>query len=222
MTPAKRLMDVVFSSLLIVILAPVFVAIVAVLLIRQGRPVFYVAERMKSPTEAFGLWKFRTMTVSDEDSGVSGGNKAQRITPLGARLRAKRLDEIPQLWNILKGDISFVGPRPPLRQYVDRFPDLYARVLKSRPGVTGLATLTLHRQETELLAGCRSARETDDVYCRLCIPRKARMDLIYQQNRSVCYDFVLVFQTIGEMFSRDDPRMSIQRKSDASVQNCGG
>ena len=204
MTPAKRLMDVTFSLLLLVILAPVVVLLVVWLLVRQGRPLFYVAERMKSPTQAFGLIKFRTMTVAEEDSGVSGGDKNSRVTPIGARLRAKRLDEIPQLWNILRGDISFVGPRPPLRQYVDRFPEIYGQILKNRPGVTGLATLTFHRQESELLQKCKTSEETDAVYCRLCVPRKARLDLVYQQNRSVCYDFILVFQTIGELFLRED------------------
>lgn len=215
MTPAKRLMDVTFSLLLLVILAPVVALLVVWLLLRQGRPLFYVAERMKSPTQAFGLIKFRTMTVADEDSGVSGGDKNSRVTPIGARLRAKRLDEIPQLWNILRGDISFVGPRPPLRQYVDRFPELYGQVLKNRPGVTGLATLTFHRQESEILQKCATSEETDAIYCRLCVPRKARLDLVYQKNRSVCYDFILVFQTIGELFLREDgQKMSARSQHD--------
>lgn len=202
MTPAKRVMDIVFSLLLLVILAPVIVLLILILLVRQGRPLFYVAERMKTPTQAFGLIKFRTMTVAATDSGVSGGDKKSRITPMGARLRSKRLDELPQLFNILKGDISFVGPRPPLREYVDRFPALYGQVLKSRPGVTGLATLTFHRQETALLEACASAEETDAAYVRVCVPRKAKIDLMYQKNRSICYDFLLVFQTIGELFER--------------------
>ena len=200
MTPAKRLMDLVFSSLLIVILFPIFLLVVVLLLVKQGRPLFYVAERMKSPTDSFGLWKFRTMTVATSDSGVSGGNKDARITPMGARLRSKRLDELPQLWNIFIGDISFVGPRPPLREYVEKYPEIYNEVLKSRPGVTGLATLTYHRHETYLLAQCETAEETDAVYSRACIPRKGRLDLVYQRNRNICYDFILTFQTIGELF----------------------
>ena len=211
MTPAKRLMDITFSLLLIIILAPVFVLLVCWLLVQQGRPLFYVAERMKSPSQPFGLIKFRTMTVSKDDAGVSGGNKDARITKIGRRLRAKRLDEIPQLWNILRGDISFVGPRPPLREYVDRFPQLYSQILKNRPGVTGLATLTFHRQESDLLQACSSAEETDAVYCRVCIPRKAHLDLIYQENRSVCYDFLLVFQTIGELFSKENGQKTAKR-----------
>ena len=212
MTPAKRLMDLSFSLLLMVILAPVFVLLVVWLLIRQGRPLFYVAERMKSPTEAFGLIKFRTMTEARDDTGVSGGDKDDRVTPAGRRLRSKRLDEIPQLWNILRGDISFVGPRPPLREYVDRFPETYRKVLRNRPGVTGLATLTYHRQEAELLQACTSAEETDAVYSRVCIPKKARLDLIYQENRSVCYDFLLVFQTIGELFSKENDEKTAENR----------
>ena len=200
MTFAKRIMDLFFSILLVFILGPVMLWIIFRLLRTQGRPIFYVAERMKTPERAFGLWKFRTMSVVDEDRGVSGGHKAQRITPMGAKLRAKRLDEFPQLWNILRGDLSFVGPRPPLREYVEKFPDTYAEVLKSRPGVTGLATLAFHEHEDKLLQRCDSAEQTEEVYSRICVPRKARIDLIYQRNRSICYDFHLVFQTIGNLF----------------------
>lgn len=203
MTWRKRIFDLFFASLLVVILGPIILCLVFVIWRKQGRPLFYVADRMKSPTQRFGLVKFRTMTVVDQDAGVSGGDKAQRITPLGAKLRAKRLDEFPQLWNILKGDLSFVGPRPPLPEYVERFPALYAQVLKSRPGVTGLATVKFHKQEDRLLARCASPKETDDVYTRICVPRKARLDLIYQRNQNTCYDFEIVFQTIGNLFRRN-------------------
>ena len=202
MTWRKRIIDLFFASLLEIILGPIILYLIWLIWRKQGRPLFYVAERMKSPTESFGLWKFRTMTVVDSDQGVSGGHKDTRITPLGAKLRAKRLDEFPQLWNILKGDLSFVGPRPPLREYVERFPSIYAKVLKSRPGVTGLATIRFHKHEDRLLARCDSAEQTDDIYCRICVPRKARLDLIYQRNQSTCYDFDLVFQTIGNLFRR--------------------
>ncbi|WP_300518239.1 sugar transferase [Aliiroseovarius sp.] len=202
MTWRKRIFDLFFASLLVIILGPIILWLIWVIWRREGRPVFYAAERMKTPTESFRLWKFRTMSVVEDDSGVSGADKAARVTPTGAWLRRRRLDEFPQLWNILKGDLSFVGPRPPLREYVERFPDLYARVLQSRPGVTGLATIAFHKHEERLLAHCKTAEETDAVYCRACIPRKARLDLIYQRHQSTCYDFDLVFQTIGNLFRR--------------------
>ncbi len=202
MTLRKRFFDLFFASLLVVILGPVLIVLLVWLLIKEGRPLFYVAERMKTPDQPFHLWKLRTMTVVAEDQGVSGGNKAGRVTPTGAWLRAKRLDEFPQLWNILRGDLSFVGPRPPLREYVERFPEIYGQVLKSRPGVTGLATIRFHKHEERLLNRCATPEQTDDVYTRICVPRKARLDLIYQRHQSTCYDFDLVFQTISNLFRR--------------------
>ena len=202
MTPQKRLLDLFFAALLVVLLGPILLGLLLWLLIKEGRPVFYVAERMKGVDEPFQLWKLRTMTVVDEDAGVSGGDKTARITPTGAWLRSRRLDEFPQLWNILKGDLSFVGPRPPLREYVERFPTLYGEVLKTRPGVTGLASIVYHKHEAALLERCATREETDAVYARICVPAKARLDLIYRQHRSICYDFDLVFQTIGNLFRR--------------------
>ncbi|MBQ4826743.1 sugar transferase (plasmid) [Leisingera sp. M527] len=202
MTWRKRIFDLFFASLLILLLGPVLLLLMGWLLWKEGRPLFYVAERMKGPGQPFALWKLRTMTVVETDTGVSGGDKSARITRTGAWLRSKRLDEFPQLWNILRGDISFVGPRPPLRQYVEANPALYAKVLKSRPGVTGLASITYHRHEAALLARCTSAEDTDAVYTRTCVPMKARLDLIYQRHQSMCYDFDLVFQTIGNIFRR--------------------
>ncbi|MGJ5619480.1 sugar transferase [Sulfitobacter sp. MF3-043] len=202
MTLRKRIFDLFFASILVVVLGPVLLCLLAYLLIKEGRPLFYVAERMRGQSEPFSLWKLRTMTVVDFDRGVSGGDKLARVTRTGAWLRSKRLDEFPQLWNILRGDLSFVGPRPPLREYVERFPDIYDEVLKSRPGVTGLATIRFHKHEERLLERCESPDETDDVYCRICVPRKARLDLIYQRNQSIWFDIDLVFKTIVNLFNR--------------------
>lgn len=200
MTVSKRLLDIALALLFLLLLSPLILYVALRVLIADGRPVFYRSERMKTPTEGFMLWKFRTMTVVDDDSGVSGGDKAARITPLGARIRRYRADEMPQLWNILRGDISFVGPRPPLRRYVDLCPEIYREVLKSRPGVTGLATLVFHPTEERLLAHCRDARETEAVYLRRCVPVKARLDRIYAAHQSLCFDLLLIGQTIRRVF----------------------
>lgn len=196
MTPAKRLMDILCAAGLLVLLSPLILGVALAILLREGGPVFYVSERMKTATQPFNLWKFRTMSADGNDRGVSGGDKAARITPLGAFLRRTRLDELPQLVNILRGDMSFVGPRPPLRRYVDMFPEVYEQVLHARPGVTGMATLAFHRTEERLLADCRTADETEEVYCRRCVPRKARLDLIYASRRTVCSDFKLMLATV--------------------------
>ena len=196
MTPAKRLCDLILALLLGIVLLPVIAVVAVMILVRDGRPVFYVSERMKTPAQGFRLVKFRTMKVVATDSGVSGGEKAARITAIGRVLRRTRLDEVPQLWNVLRGDISFVGPRPPLRQYVERFPEIYGRVLKSRPGITGLASVYFHEHEERLLARSRSTEETDAIYCRACIPRKAHLDLIYQARRNICMDAGIMLKTV--------------------------
>ena len=197
MSGTKRVMDVVLALLLAVVLAVPFGFLVLYLLWSEGRPVFYVAERMRAPGRPFALWKLRTMSVVPAEAGVSGGNKTNRITRMGRFLRRSRLDEVPQLWNVLKGDMSFVGPRPPLRLYVERYPDIYAQVLQSRPGITGLATLVFHRHEEKLLARCQTAEETDAVYSRRCVPRKARIDLIYQRRRNLWMDLGLMALTLA-------------------------
>lgn len=203
MTLSKRLFDLCFALLLAALLALPTLALCLWLLARSGRPLFYLSERMKAPDQPFQLWKFRTMTVvAAGDSGVSGADKTARITPAGRILRRYRLDEIPQLWNILKGDMSFVGPRPPLRQYVERFPGLYARVLRSRPGLTGLATLRFHRHEEWLLARSQSREETDLIYSRACVPRKGQLDLIYQENQTLCFDMIIVIETVLRVLRR--------------------
>lgn len=202
MTPGKRALDLALALLLGAVLAAPFILLLFWLRLREGRPLFYAAERMRAPDQPFRLWKLRTMAPDPADSGVSGGDKASRITRTGRFLRRTRLDEIPQLWNVLKGDMSFVGPRPPLRQYVERFPVLYAQVLRSRPGLTGLATLRFHRHEERLLARCRTPEETDATYVRACIPRKARLDLIYQRRRTVCLDLAILAQTFARVLSR--------------------
>ncbi|MBE9635927.1 sugar transferase [Salipiger mangrovisoli] len=196
MTVSKRGLDILLAALLLLLLSPLILGIAAAILIRDGRPVFYLSERMKTPEQGFRLWKFRTMRPDVGDRGVSGGDKITRISETGKFLRRHRLDELPQLWNILRGDISFVGPRPPLRRYTEMFPALYAEVLRSRPGVTGLATLAFHRTEERLLAPCRDADETEAVYCRRCVPRKAQLDLIYARRRTLCYDLKLMAATV--------------------------
>lgn len=195
-TPAKRAMDLALALIAAALLAVPFAILVLVLWATQGRPILYHSLRMSAPGQPFRLWKLRTMRPDPGDSGVTGADKAGRITPMGRFLRRTRLDEVPQIWNVIRGDISLVGPRPPLPLYVDRFPDLYARVLQSRPGITGLATLVFHRHEERLLAACRTAQETDAVYARRCVPRKARLDLIYQRRRTVGLDLWILARTI--------------------------
>ena len=199
MTGRKRWFDIALAIVALILLSGPVLVLMLVLLAVQGRPLFHVSERMRSVEQPFWLWKFRSMTVVAQDAGVSGADKTARITKPGWFLRRTRLDEVPQLWNILRGDMSFVGPRPPLRVYVERFPMLYHQVLRSRPGITGLATVTFRRHEERLLATCRTRLETDAVYARRCVHRKARLDLIYQRRCGFWLDLVLLGQTLGQL-----------------------
>ena len=198
---AKRPFDFIFALLLSVTFTPVIIIIAVIILVMDGRPIFYISERMKTPQTSFPLWKFRSMAISDNDTGVSSAYKYQRITRTGRFLRRYRLDELPQLLNILRGDMSFVGPRPPLRQYVEMRPDLYEKVLQYRPGVTGLATLIYHRTEEKILSSCNSISETEQIYLNRCVPVKARLDLIWARNQTICFDFVLIIKTLFRLFS---------------------
>lgn len=198
MTLTKRLFDLGLALVLGLLLLPVVVLVALAILLRDGRPVLFGHTRVKAPGKTFTLWKFRTMINMRRkvDHGVSGGHKRRRITKMGHFLRRTRLDEVPQLWNVIRGDISFVGPRPPDPRYVKMFPELYGEVLKSRPGITGLATLAYHKTEERLLAQCRTPQQTEAVYIRRCVPRKARLDLIYAKNRTLCYDIFLMLHTV--------------------------
>ena len=195
MTVEKRLFDLGLALLLLPFLAVAMVVVCALVALIEGRPILHRSERMKAPGEGFTLWKFRTMQVVEGDGGISGGHKAARVTRTGRFLRRTRLDELPQIWNILRGDLSFVGPRPPLREYVERYPQVYDRVLRTRPGVTGLASLRYHQHEERLLGHCATPEEADRIYCRRCIPAKARLDLFYQRHASVWFDLTLIGQT---------------------------
>ena len=204
MTNTKRLFDIGLALLLALLLAPGLLVLLGWMALIEGRPLFYISERMKTPEQSFRLIKLRTMrpVTDNKNTGVSGGDKTDRISRFGHFLRRTRLDEVPQLWNILRGDMSFVGPRPPLRQYTEAYPKIYGAVLKNRPGITGLATLVFHSHEERLLARCKTAAETEAVYRRRCIPQKARLDLIYQNNQGLCLDLWLLARTGARMLRR--------------------
>ncbi|MBL4811520.1 MAG: sugar transferase [Rhodobacteraceae bacterium] len=202
MTATKRAFDLIVSVILALLLWPVLIAVIVALLLLEGRPVFYIAERMRATDRSFQLIKFRTMAASAANTGVTGGDKNGRMSRFQLLLRRSRADELPQLWNVIRGDISLVGPRPPLRVYVEAYPEIYSQVLQSRPGITGLASLRFHAHEETILATCSSAAETDTAYRQRCIPRKAALDLLYQKNRTLCFDLKLIGETAVKPFLR--------------------
>ncbi|ATI40724.1 hypothetical protein CBW24_00980 [Pacificitalea manganoxidans] len=192
----RRSLDLTLALLLIPVVVPLAALVALALLATQGRPLLFVSERMRSVDEGFSLIKFRTMEPSATLPGPCGGGTLRRVTPLGLWLRRSRLDELPQLWNILRGDMCFIGPRPPLRQHVTLFQDDYRSLLADGPGLTGLATLTCYRWEERLLARSSSALETEQIYLRQCLPRKLRIDRLHQARRSLRWDLWLMICTV--------------------------
>ncbi len=195
MTSSKRAFDLAVLCIMIFPATGVSIVIAILLFCAQGRPVLFGSERMIAPGRGFVMWKFRTMTAGATD--VTGGHVTQRITFLGRILRRWHLDELPQLWNILRGEMSFVGPRPPLRRIVEHSPELYGDVLRMRPGLTGLATLHFSAYEARLMGRCTSASQSEAVYLRRCASRKARIDLIYLQNRTFRLDAAILARTLA-------------------------
>lgn len=168
--------------------------LIVALLIRMkmpGGPVIFTQHRVGRDGRLFTMYKFRSMTVSHSGSSVSVAGES-RITPLGAKLRKYKLDELPELWNVLKGDMSFVGPRPDVPGYADRLQGEDRLILKLRPGITGPASLK-YANEEEILAQVSDPVKYND---EVIFPDKVRINLNYYYNHTFLGDIRLIFQTI--------------------------
>ncbi len=200
----KRLYDLVFSSIGLIVLSPLFLVIAAVVKVTDVGPVIFRQRRIGLAGRPFYIWKFRTMVVNAEHAGLSvtcGGDA--RITPAGRFLRKTKLDELPQLWNVLRGEMSLVGPRPEVPHYVERYTPGQRKVLALKPGITDLATLEF-RNEEELL---RSAGDVESFYLAYCVPRKIKLNLQYARRANLWRDSQIILQTlfprrIGSKFMR--------------------
>lgn len=179
--PWKRLIDVFVSSVGLIVTAPIQAAIAAMVRIRLGSPVLFRQDRPGKNGRVFRLVKFRTMLQPDPAQGTV--TDAQRLTPFGTFLRSTSLDELPTLWNVLKGDMSLVGPRPLLVQYLERYTPEQERRHAVRPGVTGLAQVN-----------GRNA---------ISWGKKFAMDLEYVDRRSLRLDAWIVRQTVVKVVRRD-------------------
>ena len=188
----KFLFDRIFSLFGLLVLAPVLLVVAVLIKIRMpGGPAIFRQRRVGRNGKLFTMYKFRSMTVSHSGSSVSVAGES-RITPLGAKLRKYKLDELPELWNVLKGDMSFVGPRPDVPGYADRLQGEDRLILKLRPGITGPASLK-YANEEELSAQVADPRRYND---EVIFPDKVRINLDYYYNRTFCGDIRLIFQTI--------------------------
>lgn len=191
----RRGFDLLLLLLLLPVALPVGALVALAILLADGAPMLIGSERIGRGGAAFRLWTFRTMLPAGDEGVAGADHQAGRVTAIGHLLRRTRLDELPQLWNVLMGDMAVVGPRPPLRRHVERFPERYGRVLHERPGLTGAASQLYRRREKELLASCASAGEAERIFVRRCLPAMTRLELRYARRRTLCTDLVFVART---------------------------
>ncbi len=187
----KRLFDIVCAALGLLVLSPVL--LVCALLVGLTSPggVLFRQERVGKDGVPFTIYKFRSMRKDNAGLKISTSGDS-RITPVGRGLRKAKLDELPQLWNVLKGDMSFVGPRPEVREYTDLYTPEQRQVLLVRPGITGLASIR-YRNENDLLSASADPNRT---YIEEVMPAKLALDLEYIPRACVSYDIKLILETL--------------------------
>ena len=193
----KRLFDILFSFVGLIVLIPVFIIIsIAVILDSKGS-IFYRQIRVGRNNRDFTLLKFRTMrTGSDSGSLLTVGEDDPRITKTGSFLRKYKLDELPQLFNVLKGDMSIVGPRPEVRKFVDMYNHRQKQVLKVRPGLTDYASLK-YINENEVLS---KYDDPEKAYIEIVMPEKLELNLKYVNENSFTTDLGIIFKTLAKIF----------------------
>lgn len=189
----KYLFDKVVSFFGLVCLSPVFL-IVAILIKKRmpGGPVIFKQQRVGQYGRLFTVFKFRSMNVAGEGRTSIASEEEDRITPLGKTLRRYKLDELPELWNVLKGDMSFVGPRPDVPGYADKLKGKDRDILKLKPGITGPASLK-YRQEEDLLNSVTNPQEYND---KVIYPDKVRLNLYYLEHYSFFKDIEMIVCTV--------------------------
>ena len=195
----KRLFDILASGLGLVVLSPLF-AVLAVWIKADSRgPVFYRQTRVGRDNKDFRLFKFRSMRPDSDKLGlITVGGHDPRVTRSGYYIRKYKLDELPQLINVFKGDMSLVGPRPEARKYVDMYTPAQMRVLSVRPGITSLASIR-YRNENDILA---VADDPDRCYVEKVMPDKLAIDLEYVGRATLWNDIRLIFSTFKEIIAK--------------------
>ena len=194
----KILFDFLFSLIGLFLLSPLFLVIVIWILIDSPGDVFYIQQRVGKDNVEFSLIKFRTMIMDADQKGlITVGNNDARITRSGAFLRKYKLDELPQLINVMTGEMSFVGPRPEVRKYVDMYTEEQKKVLTVKPGITDLASIE-YADENELLA---KAPDPEKYYVEVVMPAKLKISLEYIRIQSFEQDIRLIFKTFTKIFT---------------------
>ena len=193
----KRLFDIVLSIFGILFLIPILLVISILIVLDSRGDVFFIQKRVGKNNIDFSLYKFRTMSAGSEKKGLlTVGAKDNRITKIGYYLRKYKLDELPQLFNVLFGDMSLVGPRPEVRKYVDLYTDNQKEILKVRPGITDYASIE-YFNENEVLAKSSNPEQT---YIDEIMPHKVELNRKYISEIGVFTDCKIIMRTISKIF----------------------
>lgn len=191
-----RLFDIFFSALGLIILFPFFIVFYLLIRIESKGGAFYIQERIGKNGKPFGLYKFRSMRVgSDAERLLTVGERDNRITRIGYVLRKTKIDELPQLLNVLKGDMSLVGPRPEVRKYTDMYTEEQRKVLCVRPGITDYASIE-YVNENELLS---KADDPERMYIEKVMPDKIKLNMKYLEHYTVGEYFKIIFLTFKSL-----------------------
>ena len=192
-----RVFDLLFSFFGLLILSPFFVIIWLIIVLTSKGGGFYTQNRVGINGRDFSLYKFRSMRKdADKGSLITVGGRDPRITKIGYFIRKFKIDELPQLFNVLKGDMSLVGPRPEVRKYVDLYTEEQKKVLSVRPGITDYASIE-YVDENEILG---KADNPDEVYVSQIMPDKIKLNMKYIENKSVKEYFKIIFLTVFKIF----------------------
>jgi len=191
----KRFFDIIFSLIVLILLLPVFIPIIIILLLTGEHEVFYRQDRVGYKNKIFGIWKFATMVKNSPNMGSKDLTMRNdpRVTPVGRFLRKSKINELPQIINILTGDMSFTGPRPLMKSGFDRYSDaIKAKVYNVRPGLTGIGSIVFRDEE---LIMTNSKLSPEECYRDVILPYKGALEIWYQQHRNFYTDFMLLFLT---------------------------
>ena len=195
---AKRLFDITFSFIGLIVLIPFLLLISIIIKLDSKGGVFYIQKRVGKNNIDFNLIKFRTMFALSDDQGlITIGDNDKRITPTGRWLRKYKLDELPQLINILKNDMSFVGPRPEVRKYVSLYSEEQIKVLAVKPGLTDFASLE-YMNENEILS---RYSDPEKAYIEIIMPAKLALNLKYISERTFFTDMRIIYKTLRSIFA---------------------
>lgn len=196
----KRALDLLFSAVGLSLLWPTLAFIGTVVFLTSGKPVFFRQVRVGRGGRPFMLVKYRTMAHRlDAKKGLFEPGNQARVTAFGRILRATKLDEFPQLWNVLKGEMSFVGPRPEVPRWVEVYPRRWQKVLTVRPGITDPASVFFRHEETILA----KSSDPEEDYRRIILPKKLDLYDQYIDKNALLEDLRLIIRTIGELFRKD-------------------